>query len=72
MEARNDLIELYFNQEQQEIFDCLFLIHGQNLSFRQLQRVLAKNVFRGEPLQSILTLWSAIQYSASDVGYGRY
>ena len=44
MEDRNELIEHYFNlgYQQKEILSCLLLIHDQNLSSRQLKRILAR------------------------------
>ena len=43
MEARNDLVEHYFNlgYKQKEILSRLLLIHDQKLSSRQLKRILA-------------------------------
>ena len=42
MENRNDLMEHYFNlgYEQKEILSCLLLIYDENLSSRQLRRIL--------------------------------
>ena len=76
MEARNNLIELYFNlgYKQQEILACLLLIHGQKLSFRQLKRVLVKKGLSRRTnaidLQTVVGhIQQGLQFSASEVGY---
>ena len=48
MEDRNDLIEHYFNLgfQQKELLSYILLIYGQNLSSRQLRRILSRRGLR--------------------------
>ena len=68
-------VQFNLGYKQQEILDCLLLIHGQNLSFRQLKRVLAKKRLSRRTIAIDINtvvghIEQELQYSASDVGYG--
>ena len=77
MEDRNDLIEYYFNlgYEQKEILSCLLLIHDENLSSRQLRRILARRGFKKKEtyVQSFNSCKShrarELQCSGRNIGY---
>ncbi|KAK2553913.1 hypothetical protein P5673_024610 [Acropora cervicornis] len=76
MEDRNDVIEHYFNlgYEQKEILSCLLLIHDENLSSRQLRRILARRgLTRRKHVSNLSTVVNRIerelQCSGRNIGY---
>ncbi|KAK2568066.1 hypothetical protein P5673_007992 [Acropora cervicornis] len=71
-----DLIEHYFNLgcEQKEILSCLLLIHDENLSSRQLRRILARRgLTRRKHVSNLSTVVNRIerelQCSGRNIGY---
>ena len=76
MEDRNEVIERYFNlgYEQKEILSCLLLIHDENLSSRQLRRILARRgLTRRKHVSNLSTVVNRIerelQCSGRNIGY---
>ena len=66
IEDRNEPIEHYFNlgYQQKEILSCVLLIHDQNLSSRQLMRILSRRSLTGRKQVSNLSTELYISHRA--------